>query len=567
MNHSWYRTSRILLISVLILSGIFFAITSFNYEYKMKNTIIEENSNVANLWSSSIESRLNSIYEHIYDTFVFVFNSTELRSGSPTMSNIVNKKIVDSMENKFLSNNDMDALFVYDTESNMFLYVGSNNIDVSRNVLLKKSLKENLMDYEVTSLSNKSWTIVTINDVDYFYKGIKLGKYLAGAVSNIARYNIGSSFNALGEDISCFVCHDDVIYFAGGNRALEELLDINNLKNGFVGDYALSKNQMQYSESTVILMAKPQSFFEGNDITRITLIICSALCIMCVVVLIRYSKHKIAEPTRMLIEANKQVAEGHLDTRLDAQNSGSREFYDLFTSFNDMCSQIDELTSEKYNLVVKEEKNKLQLLRAQIRPHTFLNTLTTINNMTYRNTPEEIRKYITTFAKFTRYMLNTSSEITTLKEELEHIENYISIQKNRTSVPIHLTIDTDEQLQDEKIPFLLLFTLVENSLKHSIIEQRTLEIKITASNILKDGEEMLRITEEDNGDGFTKESIEKLFAEEEPFTKKHLGLTNVRFTLNLMYHRNDLMTIYNKESGGAVVEVLIPKGEKCKNKF
>ena len=67
--------------------------------------------------------------------------------------------------------------------------------------------------------------------------------------------------------------------------------------------------------------------------------------------------------------------------------------------------------------------------------------------------------------------------------------------------------------------------------------------------------------EEDDGDGFSSEAIEKLMNNDDMFTKEHLGLTNVRYTLRLLYKRDDLLRISNKEEGGARVELLIPKEE------
>ena len=45
------------------------------------------------------------------------------------------------------------------------------------------------------------------------------------------------------------------------------------------------------------------------------------------------------------------------------------------------------------------------------------------------------------------------------------------------------------------------------------------------------------------------------------FTKEHLGLTNVRYSLKLIFNRDDLLRLSNREEGGAHVELLIPFGE------
>ena len=69
------------------------------------------------------------------------------------------------------------------------------------------------------------------------------------------------------------------------------------------------------------------------------------------------------------------------------------------------------------------------------------------------------------------------------------------------------------------------------------------------------------LTEEDSGQGFPEDVAEKLRSWDEPFVKEHLGLSNVRYTLNPTYHRDDLLRLSNRPQGGARVELWIPDKE------
>ena len=79
----------------------------------------------------------------------------------------------------------------------------------------------------------------------------------------------------------------------------------------------------------------------------------------------------------------------------------------------------------------------------------------------------------------------------------------------------------------------------------------------------EEGFKGFRLIEEDNGPGFSKEALEKIETAEadDPFTKEHLGLTNVRYSLNIIYKRDDLLRLSNKPDGGAHIELLIPEEE------
>ena len=68
--------------------------------------------------------------------------------------------------------------------------------------------------------------------------------------------------------------------------------------------------------------------------------------------------------------------------------------------------------------------------------------------------------------------------------------------------------------------------------------------------------------EEDSGEGFSREALDKFLAEDAVFTKEHLGLSNVRYTLHLLYRRSDLLRISNRPEGGARVEIRIPDREE-----
>lgn len=92
------------------------------------------------------------------------------------------------------------------------------------------------------------------------------------------------------------------------------------------------------------------------------------------------------------------------------------------------------------------------MLRAQIKPHSFLNAITTISNMTYISEPEEIRTYISAFAKFIQYMLNVSSDRILLSEEISHIRNYLNMQEIRFPGSIEFEVECSEETANCEIP-------------------------------------------------------------------------------------------------------------------
>jgi len=203
------------------------------------------------------------------------------------------------------------------------------------------------------------------------------------------------------------------------------------------------------------------------------------------------------------------------------------------------------------------------MLRAQIKPHFFLNAITTVSNMTWQNRLEDIRSYLLVLAKYVRYILNAQCQRISIAEEISHIGDYIRLQEIRFPGSIEVQIDCAPDVKDTQIPYLLLFTLVENAFKHAMSLYETMRLRIRCGRQERDGLPGCMITVEDNGVGFPPGTIEEFNAdtEEITMTKDHLGLSNIRYTLQLTYQRTGLLHLSNIEGSGARVEVWIPEQE------
>lgn len=561
MTGSWWRRAVVLLIALLTAAGLFLAWTSYNFSYQLRRTVLEENSRSAQMWANFIESRTDTVYEHIHELLVTLYNNTELKADTPVMSAQTKVKIVDMMDDKLLVSDYADAFFVFDTQNDFFLFSAKNSISGTDTIAVKNFIHEN-STLQATPFGDKSWQVIRVNGRLYFSKGVQLGKYIVGAVSSCSYYGIEQNFSVLGTDLSCQLLIGDTFFDIGGGPVAGRWEEASDIREGYHGGLATVTAPVSAVNGTAVLSVRPEKF-TSSSLLYILLVANSALCVVLAVILLSVLRRKVARPTRTLIHANQELASGNTDFRLRKEDAGSQEYEALYDSFNTMADQIVDLRIQAYDLKLREEQNKLTMLRAQVKPHSFLNAVTTISNMTYINRPEEIRSYIASFAKFIRYMLKVTSPWTTLAEELDHIRNYLKMQQIRAPEGIHCTIDCQEDIGTARIPFLMLYTLVENSIKHAMTLYEPMELKLTCRHVRTPGFTGLILTEEDSGAGFPPEVIEQLLSADPDsiYTKEHLGLTNVRYTLNLIYRRSDLLRISNRERGGARVEILIPEEE------
>jgi bifunctional non-homologous end joining protein LigD len=145
---------------------------------------------------------------------------------------------------------------------------------------------------------------------------------------------------------------------------------------------------------------------------------------------------------------------------------------------------------------VAQVRAELRTLRDQISPHFLHNTISTIVALVSTD-PSRARDLLTVFAEFARYSLRCATE-TTLDEELENIERYLTLQQTRFSERLRVQFHVAPAVLPVVLPFLVLQQLVDNAVRNGI-ERKQLGGTVTLSARL-DGPDCL-ITVQDDGPG------------------------------------------------------------------
>lgn len=561
MRNSFIRKVAILLAGVLITSLLFFAAISLTYRHFMNQSIVSISENMSDTWTRDIDSRLNTIYEHIYDLSATIYNKCPVRSGSEPMDMDERREVQDATGSKLMASSDLSAVFVLDTESDLYFYYTNNTLPQTQNNALKLFVQQYCLEH-VSSIGNRIWEVVNVLDRSYYYKAVTLGKYIIGGLSDCTYYRLNAASDSMFED-TCLIMHDGYFALCQGDLSLSLAVEEGREGTYILRDHAYSVSRQKNADASTVYIRR----VEGGDVpwklVSIFLILDSALCVLLVGISMYNLNKKVRIPISELVKADKRLAEGDFDYKLDVSDAGSSEFEELYSSFNEMSDKIGHLTIETYDAEIKRQQNQLKMLRAQVKPHTFLNAINTINNMTYTGEPEKIREYIAAFASFTRYMLYKAKDWTTVEDEIKNIDSYARMQQIRFPESIDVIYDIDPMIYSEQIPYLVLFSLVQNSFKHAMTLEEKTYVKIMGEYYEEEGFRGFRLIEEDNGPGFSAEALEKIVTAEadDPFTKEHLGLTNVRYSLNLIYRRDDLLRISNRKEGGAHIELLIPEQE------
>lgn len=120
-----------------------------------------------------------------------------------------------------------------------------------------------------------------------------------------------------------------------------------------------------------------------------------------------------------------------------------------------------ELEKEKLN-------SELALLKNQISPHFFFNTLNNIYSLISINT-EDSQNAVLKLSKLMRYLLYESEQgLTNLGNEIDFMNNYIDLMRLRTSNKVSLTVDFPDKTDKIYLPPLLFIPFIENAFKHGI---------------------------------------------------------------------------------------------------
>lgn len=146
----------------------------------------------------------------------------------------------------------------------------------------------------------------------------------------------------------------------------------------------------------------------------------------------------------------------------------------LFSTINmSMAEGIAQLLSSQILFGDYQQKRELlsqaeiKLLHAQVNPHFLFNALNTISAVIRRD-PAKARELIQHLSHFFRSNLKQDIETVTLKEELAHVNAYLTIEKARFTDRLEVDVDIDESLLNRKLPTFTLQPLVENAIKHGI---------------------------------------------------------------------------------------------------
>lgn len=232
---------------------------------------------------------------------------------------------------------------------------------------------------------------------------------------------------------------------------------------------------------------------------------------------------------------------------------GNNEIRNVIQNYNSMAERINEYAEKTLLYEIDQKEAQIKMLTYQINPHFLYNTLNTISAIAEIENMNNIVEITDSISNIFRYNLKGDS-IVTLREEIDHVKDYVQIQKYRFPDQFEMAYEIPEEIYSIKVMKFILQPLVENSISHGLFDTSG-KGRVTISASLEGEEEML-LTVTDNGVGINKKQLEemnqKLFEYRvnmntgQDFGGDGIGIMNVNARVSSYYGKSYGITLFSE---------------------
>lgn len=320
--------------------------------------------------------------------------------------------------------------------------------------------------------------------------------------------------------------------------------------------YLATSTLSDYSDWRMISLIPYNEIFQDLIHMQIITIAISLVVITISLLLVFHVSSHIVRPMNKLVTLMKLAENGEFDEKISITSND--EIGVLAKSFNSMTSKINTLIQEVYVEQIKKNELELQMLQTQINPHFIYNTLESISMMATINDDDITSEMASNLGSILRYGINKNKSETTVNEELEQLNKYISLQNVRFGSVYTFSIKVDPKLYVITIIKLILQPIVENAIYHGMSDVRSGGL-IVVSGFCQDKNTLI-FEISDNGKGMSQEQTKILndYINDKNNLFKSIGLRNVNKRIKLRYGEEYGLFIESSPESGTTVIVKLP---------
>ena len=356
----------------------------------------------------------------------------------------------------------------------------------------------------------------------------------------------------------------NVVYLSptGPDMAQESIELVRELVLGS-GSAVLSDNNMAvYIDTLSDTKWRICVFINIDNIAQIertfilTMVLVSVAVLVIGILLFTFVARTITTPMKQLEIAMRKVEKSDYFRMEEVELVASGEIEALTHRFNRMMRKIGELMNRVIDEQNAQRKSELKALQNQINPHFLYNTLDSIMWLIENNKNHEAGEMVVALATLFRIGISNDSEVIPVRDEIEHVRNYLLIQSIRYSDSFSYEFKVEDAALDVKTLKLVLQPIVENCIYHGL-KSKVDKGHIKVSARIED--DCLLMGVSDNGYGIRQETIDDLYRSfEDGVVSSSVGLKNIYQRVMIYYGGKAGMEIESVLDEGTTITVREP---------
>ena len=532
-KHSIHFFFKLLLVLLLINILINIAMSNITRNFIKNQNIVHLRSSIE-IYADSVNEKLHSVERFMYSTITHNESLEKLNHVQTFLDYQENLKKVQTSFAEFEYQNETHMTFLLETDStDYFINVSNLYIPYEDYLLLKSNLKSLRSD-----ISDRNWKNVTTKNSEYLVKSVHYeGKIIYAVISS--------------EDILKPLKKLNI-----GNNGKLSLKEPNNIPSE---NYLIhAQNEKTHLPFDIYVLVDYAEVFRNITLLEVFLSAVPIIITILSIIIILYIRQWMIKPITRLTERLSQFGESIPPSEFFISES-ILEIDKANDKLNKVIFDMQELKIREYHSQLELKKIELNYLKNQIRPHFYLNMLSMIHSMLQTKNYKEIEDLTILTSNYLRHLFMANQDFSELKDEVQHIKDYLEIQRIRYGNNIHFSLDYNSDLQNTLVPSLLLQTFIENTIKHGFSFQDLFKILLSIKKVKTENSDYIQICIEDNGPGFSEEILSKLNQKQSLITEDghHIGITNTIERLNLLYPNDYTIIFENNEEGGAKLLLLI----------
>jgi len=533
-KHSIHFFFKLLLVLLLINILINIAMSNITRNFIKNQNIVHLRSSIE-IYADSVNEKLHSVERFMYSTITHNESLEKLNHVQTFLDYQENLKKVQTSFAEFEYQNETHMTFLLETDStDYFINVSNLYIPYEDYLLLKSNLKSLRSD-----ISDRKWKNVTTKNSEYLVKSVHYeGKIIYAVISS--------------EDILKPLNKLNI-----GNNGKLSLKEPNNIPSS---NYLIhAQNEKTHLPFDIYVLVDYAEVFRNITLLEVFLSAVPIIITILSIIIILYIRQWMIKPITRLTERLSQLGDSIPPSEFFI-SEGILEIDKANDKLNKVIFDMQELKIREYHSQLELKKIELNYLKNQIRPHFYLNMLSMIHSMLQTKNYKEIEELTILTSNYLRHLFMANQDFSELKDEVQHIKDYLEIQRIRYGNSIYFSLNYNDDLQNTLIPSLLLQTFIENTIKHGFSFQDLFTILLSIKKVKTENSDYIQICIEDNGPGFSEEILSKLNQKQSLITEDghHIGITNTIERLNLLYPNDYTITFENNEEGGAKILLLIP---------